>query len=152
VHRFNDKNLAAGLLYLAVGLAFALGARSYKLGSASNMGPGYLPFWIGVILACLGAAIAVAALWRRRPADPVERWDLRRLVLIVGSAALFGLLLRPLGLLVSTAVLVFMASFAGEDFHTRTTIASVILFPPFIAIFFVVILGMSFPIWPSFLD
>lgn len=152
MQRFNDKNLAAGLLYLAVGLAFAVGARNYQLGSASNMGPGFLPFWLGVILACLGAIMAAAAVWRRRPADPVERWDLRRLVLIVGSAALFGLLLRPFGLLVSTAVLVFVASFARDGFRYRTTIASVLLFPPLVALFFVVILGMSFPIWPSVLD
>lgn len=152
MHRLNNKDLAAGLMYLLVGLVFAWGARFYEIGTASNMGPGYLPFWLGVLLACLGTGMAIVALWKAHRANPVERFNWRLLLLIAGSAALFGLLLRPFGLLVSTAALVFVASFASHEFNWRTTLLSVILFPPFIVIFFVKLIGMSFPIWPSFMD
>src|SRR5688500_6453894 len=55
----NQKDFAAGALYIVVGLAFAIGATDYNLGTAARMGPGYFPFWLGLFLAAVGAVVLV---------------------------------------------------------------------------------------------
>jgi len=37
----NAKELWAGLMFIAFGLFFVIGARNYQLGSAAHMGPAY---------------------------------------------------------------------------------------------------------------
>ena len=50
-------DLVAGGIFVALGLAFAIGARSYELGTAFRMGPGYVPLVLGGLLALLGLAV-----------------------------------------------------------------------------------------------
>ena len=50
-------SLLAGGVFVVVGVAFAVGATRYQLGSALRMGPGYLPLVLGVVLAGLGLVI-----------------------------------------------------------------------------------------------
>src|SRR5687767_704082 len=94
----NPKDVAAGALYVFVGVGFALGALAYRMGTAARMGPGYLPFWLGVILTGIGLLIIMKGLRRKTSRERLEGWDLRSLFLILGSVALFGIMLEPLGL------------------------------------------------------
>ena len=66
-------DLLAGGTFIALGLAFALGGRTYDMGSALKMGPGYVPVVLGGILTVLGAVIAVQAF---RGGDPRVRRQL----------------------------------------------------------------------------
>ena len=50
-------SLLAGSVFVVVGVAFAVAATRYELGSALRMGPGYLPLVLGVVLAGLGLII-----------------------------------------------------------------------------------------------
>jgi hypothetical protein len=59
-------DLLAGGTFMAVGLAFAVASSRYELGSALQMGPGYYPLVLGVLLVALGAGVAVEGLFRRR--------------------------------------------------------------------------------------
>jgi hypothetical protein len=115
------------------------------------MGSGFLPFWMGIILACLGALISAISLRKAHRVQRLEPWDIRRIVLILGSAALFGLLLSRIGLIASIAMLILMTSFASYDFRWRATLLSVLILPFAIGFFFVKVLGMSFPLWPEFM-
>ena len=51
----SQKDFFAGLLFLVLGVAFALGAQTYNVGTGARMGPGYFPLMLGVVLALLGA-------------------------------------------------------------------------------------------------
>ena len=62
----NQKNFAAGLLYIGFGSAFAIGATFYNMGSAARMGPAYFPFWLGVMLALALLSVLVTPLLRER--------------------------------------------------------------------------------------
>ena len=55
----SQKDFFAGLLFMALGIAFALGARTYNVGTGARMGPGYFPLVLGVVLALLGAGADV---------------------------------------------------------------------------------------------
>src|SRR3546814_6794417 len=55
----NKEDFWSGVMFLAIGVGFALGATSYSMGTSARMGPGYFPFWLGVLLALLGAIVAL---------------------------------------------------------------------------------------------
>ena len=76
------KDLLAGLVFIAFGLAFAIAASRYQLGTAFRMGPGYFPVVLGGCLVLLGVLIVVEGIvagergaigavpWRGDRADP----------------------------------------------------------------------------------
>jgi uncharacterized protein YggT (Ycf19 family) len=49
------------VIFAGLGVAFAIGALGYELGSLLEMGPGYLPLALGLVLAGLGVATVVKA-------------------------------------------------------------------------------------------
>ena len=55
------RDFYAGGLMILFGLVMALHGPSYSLGTLMHMGPGFLPTALGVILVCLGIAIAMTA-------------------------------------------------------------------------------------------
>jgi hypothetical protein len=52
-------DLVAGGVFVVFGLAFAIGARGYELGTALDMGPGYYPLVLGGLLVILGVGVMV---------------------------------------------------------------------------------------------
>ena len=44
----SQKDFFSGLMFLVVGVAFAWGATTYKVGTGARMGPGYFPLMLGV--------------------------------------------------------------------------------------------------------
>ncbi len=53
----SQKDFYSGLMFMAVGLAFAWGATTYTIGEGARMGPGYFPLMLGLLLAALGAFV-----------------------------------------------------------------------------------------------
>ena len=147
----NQKDFAAGTLYIGAGTAFALGALQYKLGDAARMGPGWFPFWIGILLVAIGAATAAAALRPRAPEDRLQKPELRPLAWIIGSVALFGLLLQPLGLVVALAALVIMSSMASHEFGWKGTLLNALVLIAFSVGAFIEGISLQIPLWPRFL-
>jgi len=49
----SEKDFYAGLMFLVVGVAFALGASTYNISKGVRMGPGYFPLMLGMLLAAL---------------------------------------------------------------------------------------------------
>jgi hypothetical protein len=46
-------------MYMVIGLFFAIVARQYQYGTAAKMGPGYFPFWLGVLMALIGLLVLI---------------------------------------------------------------------------------------------
>ena len=71
----SQKDFFAGLMYLVVGLAFAIAAIDYNVGTAARMGPGYFPLILGVLLALIGLVISLkATVSGPEGGDPVGKW------------------------------------------------------------------------------
>ena len=147
----NQKDVAAGLIYVATGAAFSLGALNYKLGDPARMGPGWFPFAIGILLVLVGLATAAAGMRPHAPEERVERPSLGPLFWVIGAVVLFGLLLQPLGLVAALAALVLVSSRASHEFTWQATLvlaAALILFSSGV---FIWGLGLQIPLWPGFL-
>ena len=83
------------------------------------MGPGYFPFALGAFLAALGVALLLRSVFGTKGSQAGLSLHLKPLVLVLSSVVLFGLLLRPLGLLASTMLLVVVSSLASHEFRWK---------------------------------
>jgi hypothetical protein len=147
----NKQDFWSGVMFVALGVGFALGATNYSMGTAARMGPGYFPFWLGVLLALLGASVALSACRAKAEEHEVERFDWKILIIIVGSVALCGTLLNVLGIYLTVFLLVVVSSLASHEFSWKTAVATGMCRVVFVWLAFIKGLGLIFPLWPSFL-
>lgn len=111
-------------MFILIGGAFALGALRLELGSLLQMGPGYVPLTVGLILAALGAGVVVKAFVApdRAPTSdgtsdhgpPLEfgaiRW--RPTLLLLAAVLFFALTFEGLGLFLSVFGTTVIAAYA----------------------------------------
>src|SRR5258708_3678900 len=116
------KNFWGGVMFIVIGLTFAVIAYGvpgvefmpgYTMGTAARMGPGYFPFYLGMILAFLGVLIVSTGL-RVHPGDPgkIDKFRWGPVGWVIGAIVIFGLLLKPVGVLLARAVLIVPATLA----------------------------------------
>ena len=147
----NPQDFWAGLGFGGFGLFMSsYAATHYSIGTAVRMGPGYFPTWVGGIVALLGLVLALRSLRSEGPRFSGLPWRPTLLVL-VGTVA-FGYLMKPLGLVASTAVLVLVAAAGGYEFRLREAALLAIGLAVFSVAVFVYGLGLPFPLWPSFFE
>ena len=156
----SQKDFFAGLMFLAVGVAFAWGATTYSVGSGARMGPGYFPLLLGILLAIIGGTVMFkSTVVETEDGDKIGKWAWRQIVFIIGANLLFGILLAGLpsigipamGLMVAIYGLTFVASLAGSSFNFKEVflLATVLAAGSYVA--FVWALALQFPVWPSFI-
>ena len=156
----SQKDFFSGLMFMAVGIAFAWGATTYKVGDGARMGPGYFPLMLGVLLAILGAVITFKAMVvETEGGDRIGAWAWKPLFFIITANLVFGVLLGGLpslklpamGLIVGIYALTFIAANAGEEFKFKEVLilATVLAIISYLA--FIVLLKLQFPVWPAFI-
>ncbi|MBR8457095.1 tripartite tricarboxylate transporter TctB family protein [Burkholderia dolosa] len=157
-----QKNVFSGLLFAAVGLSFGIGAlRSYPIGTAASMGPGYFPLILSSALVVLG----VIAAFQRTRTESNERTPgttrlraFRPVFFVLLANATFAVLLQGIpflgipahGLVLSIIGAAYVASFAGRGAkHTTSMLLALTLAA---ACYLIFILGMGLPIsaWPHY--
>ena len=79
----------------------------------------------------------------------MPRFYFRPLILIVLATVLFGILLKPLGLVLSVAVLVGVGAFGGFEFKTKEVAILYVVLAIFSVWVFVKGLGLPIPVWPG---
>lgn len=148
----SQRDFGAGLMFLAVGVSFALGASTYDFGVSARPGPGYFPMLLGLILAVLGALVLFKALTlETEDGEPIGKLAWKPLITILGSVVLFGLLLPRVGLAVALPLLVFGASAAGDEFSLRDATISAVVLTGLAWLLFIKGLALTLPLWPAFL-
>ena len=147
----NRQDFWSGVMFIALGLGFAWQASSYQMGTAARMGPGYFPFWLGIVLALLGAIVLLGSMSKKAQETNVDKFDWRIVFLVVGSVVIYGLVLKLLGIYISVFILVVISSLASHEFSLKVAVANGIFLVVFSYLAFVKGLGLIFPLWPSFL-
>ena len=149
----SQRDFLSGLMFLIVGIVFAVGATNYSMGTSARPGAGYFPLILSVIMAVLGAIILFKALTiETEGGDPVGHIAWRPLLVIVGSIAVFGVALPRLGMVATVPLLIVMVSFAGDEFKWRGVIVASIVLTVFAWFVFVWGLKLTIPLWPSFIQ
>ena len=156
----SQKDFFSGLMFMAVGVAFAWGASGYSIGNGARMGPGYFPLVLGVLLAVLGLVITFNALVvPTADGDKIGRIAWKPLFFIIAANLVFGAALGglpsiglpPMGLIVGIFALTFIASNAGDEFKFKevTVLAIILAIMSYAA--FILLLKLQFPVWPAFI-
>lgn len=123
------------------------------MGTAARMGPAYFPTLLGSLLALLGTVIALIGFFKHPDggeSGKVEPFQWKLLGLILGSVVLFSLVLEYLGLMISTALMIAVASLADRTSRPKETIAMIVILNAVVYVAFVYCIGMLVPVWPAF--
>ena len=104
------------VLLLIVSAAFAAGAlKFYKWWGHDGPGSAFLPFWLGVVMACL-AALMLFRSSKERLAEWMPKGEAgKRVLVVLGVTAAFIALLKVLGMVVGTALfLIVLVRYLGR--------------------------------------
>ena len=157
----SQRDFFAGLMFAAVGTAFAIGSTNYNIGVGARMGPGYFPLMLGILLAILGSLVVLGSLGTEGASgDPVGKIAWKPLVLIIAANLVFGVMLGgmpsldipAMGLIVGIYALVIIASRAGSTFSLKSALilATVLSIGSYLT--FIVGLKLQFTTWPTFIS
>lgn len=147
-----DKDVLAGLVFVAVALLALQLGRNFRIGTAVRMGTGYVPMLVSYALLGLGLLTLLKGLLL--PADEegasFPAGALRPLVAITAAICAFGFGLERLGLVVTIFIVVGIGSLAVKGqtplgvliAATVLAAASVVVFPWG--------LSLTMPVWPVF--
>ena len=157
----SQKDFFAGLLFLALGVAFALGARTYNVGTGARMGPGYFPLMLGIVLAIMGAVeLFKSMVVETATGDKVGKFVWRPVGYIVGANLAFGVLLGGLpsiklpamGLIVAIFALTIISAKAGTEFKWKEILilSAILAVGSYLA--FILLLKLQIQVWPTFIS
>lgn len=147
----NEKDFWSGVMFVAVGLAFAIGASNYDFGSAQKMGPAYFPAVLGGLLVLLGIIVGLEGLGLEKEEGKLDKFHFGPVAWVVGSVALFAILLHPAGLIVSIVALVFVSMLGSHEFKWMEAVAVSVIMAAIVWVVFVYGLSLTIPVWPAFL-
>ena len=139
-------------MYMVIGLFFTIVATNYQMGTAAKMGPGYFPFYLGILMIFLGLLVAVKALSAKAAIESIPKFNWKIIAQITGAVILYGLLLPRLGFLIAVVVLVFVSASASREFTWKGTAINAAFLVTFTYSVFVVGLKLQFPLLPIFLQ
>ena len=147
----NRQDFWSGVMFIILGWDSPGRPAATKWVLPHRMGPGYFPFWLGIVLALLGAVVLLGALSKKAEETHVDKFDWRIVFLVVGSVVVYGLVLKLLGVYISVFILVLISSLASHEFSLKVAVANGIFLVVFTYLAFIKGLGLIFPLWPSFL-
>ena len=114
--RSADRITAA--LLLAFSVAFSVGAlKQYQWWGSGGPGPAFMPFWLGLVMACLALGLLLRSLKEQNPgAAWLPRGEgLRDMLVVLASTVAFIALLKVTGMIIGTALyLAFLVRYLGK--------------------------------------
>ena len=148
----SQRDFWSGLMFIAVGVAFAWGSTYYSMGSSARPGAGYFPFGLGILMAILGGMVLFKALtFEVEGGDPIGAWAWKPLGVIVLSVLAFGWTLPHLGMYIALPLLVIGSALAGDEFKIRDAIINSVVLTAGSWVIFIWGLKLTIPLLPSFL-
>lgn len=147
----SQRDFWSGLMFVIVGVVFAVGATNYSMGSSARPGPGYFPLILSVMMALLGGFVLFKSLTIEvEGGDPIGHIAWRPLLVIVAAIAVFGVALPRLGLVITVPILIVMTSLAGDEFKWKGVVATAVVLTVGSWAIFVLGLKLVIPMWPWF--
>lgn len=134
------RDFVAGLLLLLICAVLVYGGADLEFGTASAMGPGFLPFLAAGGMALLSAALMISGLASAGP--KLGRIGFRPIVMVSLAGIAFAVLLHKAGVLAATAAVVVLCSFAIRDLRWKEVIPAAIGMAAFVGFLFVYLLKL----------
>jgi hypothetical protein len=140
------RTFAAGGLFIVVGSGAFFLSQGYDSGTALQMGPGYFPAVLSVLLIALGLGAVITGMTSQIP-DPILKHKLEPLLLILAGVLSFSYLIDRAGLIVAAATLIMFACFRRLLTNPVEVIVTYLVLVTFSAVVFVRWFGMIIPLF-----
>jgi len=141
VVRIRDpRNFGCALLFLGIAALLAHSALKLTIGTAAEMGPGYFPLALALILGLLGAILGVQSLRVDGPRIAAFEW--RGLIMVTLALLGFAASITRLGFVPAVLIATGLAMGASRDLRLRTAIVLAAVLLAFCWAVFVRGLGM----------
>ena len=137
-------------MFIAFAATALLAARGYSLGAAGKMGPGYFPVMLGSVLALIGLILVVRSFVI--DGDAITRIQILPLGIIAAAVVAFAVLLQPIGLVLSLALVTVVSAFASRESKPLEVAALTCVLAAFAAGVFVYGLRLPLPLWPAMMS
>jgi hypothetical protein len=144
--RGDQPDLLTALIFIGLGALGLFMASGLDGGTPAQMGPGFLPRVVCVLLILVGLAVGLPAFFR--PAERIETIRLRPLFVILFAIVGFGLAVTHLGFVLASLWLILAGALADPGGKLRQTLALAAGLTVFGALVFVYGLGVQVPLWP----
>jgi putative tricarboxylic transport membrane protein len=141
-----NRDLLAGLLFAACGVAGLWFGRDLPVGVALRMGPGYVPWLLSWALIVIGSVIAIKG--AVAGGEPLTRWNLRPLVLLPLALLSFAVLIEPAGLPIAALAVVLIGAVAGPEFRAAEVVVLAVSLAACSIGLFVYALGLPMKVLP----
>jgi len=144
--RGDVPELAFGLFLVALALFGFYATQGLSVGTASDMGPGYVPRALIWTILVSGLAFAVKGYLASLMPLPVFAW--RPLLAILTAVAVFALCFEWLGLVVAVVAAILVAGMAARPAQPHVLLPFGAGVAAFSALLFVKGLGLPLKLWP----
>jgi putative tricarboxylic transport membrane protein len=151
----DSRDLSAGACLLGIAAVATWQGSGLDLGTLRQMGPGMLPRVLAVLVGVCGGAIGARSLLHPQQQEPEAPgaargvWlALRAPVFLMLAATVFGLSVRPLGLVVAAPLAIFVSTLASPETRRWESLWFALGMTAFCIVLFRRMLGLSIPVAP----
>lgn len=144
----NPQDFYGGLALLGLALVAWWAQRALPGQTGFAFGPGTAPRLFTFLLGLNAAAIMIHGLIV--PGPKLERWAIRGPLFVTAAVMVFAGAIRPLGLVVSSFLLVLISAAATTEVRWKETVIWGAVLSTFCSILFPKLLNLPIPLWPRF--
>jgi hypothetical protein len=144
--RGDVPGIAFGGFLILLAVVALTETRNLTVGTAADMGPGYVPRALSLIIMAFGFVIAGRGLFSRH--RPLPAIKFRPILSVLLSLAVFALLLPRGGLALATMATMACSTFSTADYKWRESVIFAVIITAFTVLLFVYGLGLPLSVWP----
>ncbi|GHD19521.1 tripartite tricarboxylate transporter TctB family protein [Tianweitania populi] len=144
--RLGGPDLGFGAFLVLVAAGTFAATWNLPIGTAAEMGPGYFPWAIALILLAFGLFFTVKGLTRSHAGIEPMQW--RPITLIGIAVALFALVVEGLGLGLASLATIIVAAWASRESRFFEVIVFALFMSAAAILLFIKVLALPVPLWP----
>ena len=148
--RINLQDALFGIFLILVAGFAIFATRNLSVGTAANMGPGYMPLAVSLIILGFGVFLTGRGLLAGRE-QGIDAVQIRPILAILVSVGVFALLAERAGLVVASLATIIIAGFGGRQNRIVESVLFACVLTACAVLLFVRVLALPIPIWPPIL-
>jgi hypothetical protein len=147
----SQRDFFSGLMFVVLGVVFAVRATHYAMGSSARPGLGYFPLILGVLLAVLGALLLLKALAiETEGGNPLGHVSWRPVLAVSVAVAFFAFAVNTLGWVLTAPSVVLMASWARPGARWAQVAGCAVACTVLLGVVAQRLGWAAWPLWPHF--
>jgi putative tricarboxylic transport membrane protein len=138
----------ADCVWFIFGVAVCAESWSLKIGTFNNPGPGFMPFWAGLLLALFSLISLIQTATRETVGEEPSVWagvNVFKLALVILALLLYVALLNTLGFFLCTLLLLIFLFRAAEPYPWSVVLSASFLSLAAVYVVFVLLMDVRLP-------